>query len=103
MKFHMLIESMIMLQDFGRYPRMRTFIQEYVQALNSQNDGIKVVKNFVKRYATLKVLKMKKGVIKLSNIHVAMFQHAWLVKYMSPPTSSSKSGSRLPLSHRHLL
>jgi hypothetical protein len=34
--------------DFGKYPRMRTFIQEYVQALNSQNDGTRVVKAFVK-------------------------------------------------------
>ncbi|ELT87321.1 hypothetical protein CAPTEDRAFT_168560 [Capitella teleta] len=33
--------------DFGKFPRMRTFIQEYVQALSSQNDGIRVVQNFV--------------------------------------------------------
>jgi len=34
--------------DFGKFPRMRTFIQEYVQALSSQNDGRRVVQNFVK-------------------------------------------------------
>ncbi|XP_064641803.1 C-Maf-inducing protein-like isoform X2 [Lineus longissimus] len=34
--------------DFGKYPRMRTFVQEYIQALNSQNDGRRVVGNFVK-------------------------------------------------------
>ena len=39
-----------LLQDFGKYPRMRGFIQEYVQALSLQNDGIRVVQNFVKRW-----------------------------------------------------
>ncbi|KAK2149680.1 hypothetical protein LSH36_442g03107 [Paralvinella palmiformis] len=34
--------------DFGKYPRMRSFIQEYIQALSSQNDGIRVVENFVR-------------------------------------------------------
>lgn len=34
--------------DFGKYPRMRTFVQEYIQALNSQNDGLKVVQALVK-------------------------------------------------------
>jgi len=34
--------------DFGKYPRMRSFIQEYVQALSSQNDGANVVRLFVK-------------------------------------------------------
>ncbi|CAG5134460.1 unnamed protein product, partial [Candidula unifasciata] len=34
--------------DFGRYPRMRTFVQEYIQALNCQNDGLKVVQALVK-------------------------------------------------------
>ncbi|XP_074646959.1 C-Maf-inducing protein-like [Tubulanus polymorphus] len=34
--------------DFGKYPRMRTFVQEYMQALNSQNDGRRVVQNFVR-------------------------------------------------------
>ncbi|XP_076449363.1 C-Maf-inducing protein-like [Babylonia areolata] len=33
--------------DFGKYPRMRTFIQEYLQALNCQNDGTRVVQNFI--------------------------------------------------------
>lgn len=33
--------------DFGRYPRMRTFVQEYIQALSTQNDGRQAVKNFV--------------------------------------------------------
>ncbi|CAH1779274.1 unnamed protein product [Owenia fusiformis] len=33
--------------DFGKYPRMRTFVTEYIQALNSQNDGHKVVQAFV--------------------------------------------------------
>lgn len=34
--------------DFGKYPRMRGFVQEYVQALNCQNGGYDVVQNFVK-------------------------------------------------------
>ncbi|CAG5134304.1 unnamed protein product [Candidula unifasciata] len=34
--------------DFGKYPRMRTFVQEYIQALNCQNDGLKVVRALVK-------------------------------------------------------
>uniref|UniRef100_A0A2C9LNR4 C-Maf-inducing protein n=1 Tax=Biomphalaria glabrata TaxID=6526 RepID=A0A2C9LNR4_BIOGL len=34
--------------DFGKYPRMRTFVQEYIQALNCQNDGLKVVQALVK-------------------------------------------------------
>ncbi|XP_050397029.1 C-Maf-inducing protein isoform X1 [Patella vulgata] len=34
--------------DFGKYPRMRLFVQEYIQALNCQNDGIRVVNTFVK-------------------------------------------------------
>jgi len=29
---------------------MRTFIQEYIQALSAQNDGIAVAQRFVKRY-----------------------------------------------------
>ena len=37
------------MQDFGRYPRMRTFVQEYIQALSTQNDGRQAVKNFVGR------------------------------------------------------
>ena len=37
-----------LLQDFGKYPRMRTFIQEYIQALSSQNDGKNAVGQFVK-------------------------------------------------------
>ena len=41
--------SCFILQDFGKYPRMRSFIQEYVQALSSQNDGANVVRLFVKR------------------------------------------------------
>lgn len=36
-------------QDFGKYPNMRRFIQDYIQALNCHNDGINVVRNFVKR------------------------------------------------------
>jgi len=39
-----------LLQDFGKYPRMRTFIQEYIQALSAQNDGIAVAQRFVKRH-----------------------------------------------------
>ncbi|CAF3989679.1 unnamed protein product [Rotaria magnacalcarata] len=35
--------------DFGKYPRMRIFIQEYLLALNSQNDGLRVVQDFIKR------------------------------------------------------
>lgn len=34
--------------DFGKYPRMRTFVQEYLQALNCQNDGTRVVQSFIK-------------------------------------------------------
>uniref|UniRef100_A0A0B6YSR8 C-Maf-inducing protein PH domain-containing protein n=1 Tax=Arion vulgaris TaxID=1028688 RepID=A0A0B6YSR8_9EUPU len=34
--------------DFGKYPRMRTFVQEYIQALNCQNDGVRVVRALVK-------------------------------------------------------
>ncbi|XP_025115015.1 C-Maf-inducing protein-like isoform X2 [Pomacea canaliculata] len=34
--------------DFGKYPRMRSFVQEYLQALNCQNDGLKVVQNFIR-------------------------------------------------------
>jgi len=29
---------------------MRTFIQEYIQALSAQNDGIAVAQRFVKRH-----------------------------------------------------
>ena len=36
-------------QDFGKYPHMRTFIQEYIQALNCQNDGQRVVQDLVKK------------------------------------------------------
>ncbi|CAF1117258.1 unnamed protein product [Rotaria sordida] len=35
--------------DFGKYPRMRIFVQEYLLALNSQNDGLRVVQDFIKR------------------------------------------------------
>lgn len=38
-----------LLQDFGKYPRMRIFVQEYLLALNSQNDGLRVVQDFIKR------------------------------------------------------
>ncbi|KAL3859122.1 hypothetical protein ACJMK2_009354 [Sinanodonta woodiana] len=34
--------------DFGKYPKLRIFVQEYIQALNCQNDGLRVVKEFVK-------------------------------------------------------
>lgn len=34
--------------DFGKFTRMRSFIQEYIQALSAQNDGITVTQNFVK-------------------------------------------------------
>ncbi|KAI0210206.1 C-Maf-inducing protein, partial [Lamellibrachia satsuma] len=33
--------------DFGKYPRMRMFIQEYIQALSSQNDGLRVVQGLI--------------------------------------------------------
>ncbi len=39
----------IFLKDFGKYPRMRIFVQEYLLALNSQNDGLRVVQDFIKR------------------------------------------------------
>ncbi|UJR36212.1 hypothetical protein I4U23_028944 [Adineta vaga] len=35
--------------DFGKYPRMRIFVQDYLLALNSQNDGLRVVQDFIKR------------------------------------------------------
>lgn len=34
--------------DFGKLPNMRRFVQEYILALNSQNDGFKVVQAFVR-------------------------------------------------------
>jgi hypothetical protein len=34
--------------DFGKYPRMRLFVQDYLMALISQNDGLKTVQNFVR-------------------------------------------------------
>jgi hypothetical protein len=33
--------------DFGRYPRMRLFVQDYLMALISQNSGLQTVQNFV--------------------------------------------------------
>ncbi|KAK7114811.1 C-Maf-inducing protein-like [Littorina saxatilis] len=33
--------------DFGKFPRMRTFVQEFLQALNCQNDGTRVVQGFI--------------------------------------------------------
>ncbi|XP_076470132.1 C-Maf-inducing protein-like isoform X2 [Babylonia areolata] len=33
--------------DFGKFPRMRTFVQEYLQALKCQNDGTRVVQCFI--------------------------------------------------------
>lgn len=30
---------------------MRQFVQEYIQALNCQNAGLEVVKEFIRRYA----------------------------------------------------
>ncbi|KAK3854226.1 hypothetical protein Pcinc_039278 [Petrolisthes cinctipes] len=33
--------------DFGKYPYVRRFVQDYIQALNSQNDGRRVVHEFV--------------------------------------------------------
>jgi hypothetical protein len=33
--------------DFGRYPRMRLFIQDYLMALMSQNAGLETVQRFV--------------------------------------------------------
>jgi len=38
------------LQDFGKYPYMRRFIQDFIQALNCHNDGVNMVRNFVKRF-----------------------------------------------------
>ncbi|CAF4452233.1 unnamed protein product [Rotaria sp. Silwood2] len=35
--------------DFSKYPRLRTLVQEYILALNSQNDGLHVVQEFIKR------------------------------------------------------
>lgn len=33
--------------DFGKNPRTRVFVQDYIQALSAQNDGIRVVQHFV--------------------------------------------------------
>ncbi|CAL4066694.1 unnamed protein product, partial [Meganyctiphanes norvegica] len=33
--------------DFGKYPHVRRFVQDYIQALNSQNDGQRVVNQFI--------------------------------------------------------
>jgi len=46
------------LQDFGKYPRMRTFIQEYIQALSAQNDGVAVAQRFVKRHVVVVALNL---------------------------------------------
>ncbi|CAG2108981.1 unnamed protein product [Medioppia subpectinata] len=34
--------------DFSKYPKMRVLVQDYVLALNSQNDGTNLVKQFIK-------------------------------------------------------
>ena len=34
--------------DFGKYPRMRLFVQDYLMALISQNAGLQTVQNFVR-------------------------------------------------------
>lgn len=34
--------------DFGKFPRMRQFVMEYIQALNCQNAGLEVVKEFIR-------------------------------------------------------
>lgn len=34
--------------DFGKYPRMRIFVQDYLMALISQNDGLQKVQSFVR-------------------------------------------------------
>ncbi|XP_035680577.1 C-Maf-inducing protein-like isoform X1 [Branchiostoma floridae] len=34
--------------DFGKFPRLRMFVQDYILALNSQNDGTTSVKAFIK-------------------------------------------------------
>lgn len=33
--------------DFGRYPHMRQFIQDFLMALYSQNSGLNTVQNFI--------------------------------------------------------
>ncbi|GIY85374.1 c-Maf-inducing protein [Caerostris extrusa] len=33
--------------DFGKYPKTRVFVQEYIQALSYQNDGKTVLENFI--------------------------------------------------------
>ncbi|KFM61641.1 C-Maf-inducing protein, partial [Stegodyphus mimosarum] len=33
--------------DFGKYPKTRIFVQEYIQALSYQNDGKKVLEKFI--------------------------------------------------------
>jgi len=35
-------------QDFGKYPHVLRFVQNYIQALNSQNEGEQVVLRFVR-------------------------------------------------------
>ena len=34
--------------DFGKYPKMRILVQDYVLALHSQNDGANMAKHFIK-------------------------------------------------------
>ena len=39
---------MFFLQDFGKYPPVCLFVQDYFKALTCQNDGQKVAQQFVK-------------------------------------------------------
>ena len=38
---------------------MRTFIQEYIQALSAQNDGITIAQRFVKRHVVHSLLYLQ--------------------------------------------
>ena len=46
--------------DFGRYPHMRQFIQDYLMALRSQNAGLFAVQNFVTSMHAIISINQKK-------------------------------------------
>ncbi|XP_035704449.1 C-Maf-inducing protein isoform X2 [Folsomia candida] len=46
--FTPVVRRAVVRMDFGKYPYMRRFIQDFIQALNCHNDGVNVVRNFVK-------------------------------------------------------
>lgn len=40
-------------QDFGKLPRSRQFVQEYMLALSTRNDSVNLLREFVRRYCSL--------------------------------------------------